>query len=39
VPNVIFGVAALFLIRRASQEQSVIQWKRYLPRRFARQEP
>jgi lipopolysaccharide export system permease protein len=40
VPNVIFGVVGVFLIRRASMEQSVLrfQWRRYLPRRFSKQE-
>ena len=40
VPNVIFGISALFLIRRASQEQSIIQfqWRRFLPRRFSKQQ-
>jgi lipopolysaccharide export system permease protein len=31
VPNAVFGIASLFLIRRASMEQSVIEWKRYIP--------
>ncbi|MDH3215223.1 MAG: LptF/LptG family permease [Candidatus Krumholzibacteria bacterium] len=31
VPNVIFGVAAIALIRRASAEQSVIRWTRFNP--------
>jgi len=30
VPNVIFGIAAMLLIRRASMEQSVIHWRRYI---------
>jgi lipopolysaccharide export system permease protein len=34
VPNVIFGVAALLLIRKASQEQSGIHWNRFNPRRL-----
>lgn len=31
VPNMVFGVIGLFLIRRAAQEQSAIHWKRYIP--------
>jgi lipopolysaccharide export system permease protein len=36
VPNIIFGGIGLLLIRKASQEQSAIHWKRYLPFKFAR---
>jgi lipopolysaccharide export system permease protein len=31
VPNVVFGIASAFLIRRASMEHSVIKWSRYNP--------
>ncbi|MFQ5511746.1 MAG: LptF/LptG family permease [Candidatus Krumholzibacteriia bacterium] len=34
VPNAIFGVAAYFLIRRASAEYSVFQWKQLNPLRI-----
>jgi lipopolysaccharide export system permease protein len=39
VPNVLFGIASIFLIRRASTEQSMAKfdWKRFVPRRFQRQ--
>lgn len=36
VPNIIFGCAALLLIRKASMEQSEIMWSRYNPLKLLR---
>jgi lipopolysaccharide export system permease protein len=33
-PNVVFGFAGMFLVRKASQEQSGLHWNRFNPRRL-----